>query len=98
MPIIDNNNGSTLAPLAFLLYFNNSEMAWNIMYIIRIFVIMLFTYMFIKELGLKFSIAFTGGVVFGLSGYVMLYLNIFFMHVDAFLPLLMWMTLCYVNT
>lgn len=95
MPIVDNNNGSTLAPFSFLLYWSNSELTWSIMYILRVFTIMIFTYLFLEELGINFGAAFIGGIVFGFSGYVMLYLNIFFMHVDAFLPMLMWMTLRY---
>lgn len=95
MPIIDNNNGSTLAPLAGIIYTGNSEAAWNFMYLLRVFIIMLFTYLFLDELGIKYGPALVGGIIFGLSGYVMLYLNIFFMHVDAFLPMLMWMTLKY---
>lgn len=95
MPIIDNNNGSTLAPFTWLLNFVNTEMVWNLMYLGRLFFMLLFTYLFLRELDLGFAPAFVGGVVFGFSGYVMMYLNIFFLHVDAFLPMLMWGTVRY---
>ena len=97
MPIIDNNNGSTLAPFSLIIYIGNSEMAWNIMYIVRLLFIMVFTYLFLHELGLKYLPSVTGGILFGFSGYVMFYLNIFFMHADAFLPMLMWTTLKYMK-
>ena len=95
MPIIDNNNGSSLAPFSLIVYLNNSERGWSMMYILRLLFLMLFTYLFLSELGIKYISSVMGGIVFGLSGYVMVYLNIFFMHVDAFLPILMWITLRY---
>lgn len=92
MPVIDNNNGSTLAPFTWLLYVNDSEMMWNLMYLLRIFFAMFGTWLFLEEIGIRYELAVIGGVIFGFSGYVMFYFNIFFFHVDAFLPVLMWMT------
>lgn len=97
MPIIDNNNGSSLAPLAWLLNINDSEDVWNFVYLARLFVMMIFTYLFLRELQVGKFGAFVGGVVFGFSGYAILYMNIFFLHVDTFLPMLMWASLRYKN-
>lgn len=94
MPVIDNNNGSTLAPFTMLLYLNDSEMMWNLMYLLRILLAMFGTFLFLEELGLCYGLALAGGIIFGFSGYVMFYFNIFFFHVDAFLPMLMWVTVC----
>lgn len=98
MPIIDNNNGSTLAPLAIILSFVNSETMWNVMYLVRVLIMMLFTFLFLREEKLGWFSSFVGGVIFGLSGYVIFYMNIFFLHVDAFLPMLMWATSRYINS
>lgn len=95
MPIVQNTNGSTLAPLGFFLNFNSSETAWNIMYLFRLFVIMLFTYLFIHKKMKNHLLSVLGSIVFGFSGYVMLYFNIFFLHVDALLPMLMYATECF---
>lgn len=92
MPVIDNNNGSTLAPFAWPLYIHDSEMMWNMMYLLRILFAMIGTWLFLEEIGIRYELAVVGGIIFGFSGYVMLYFNIFFFHVDAFLPMLMWMT------
>lgn len=98
MPIIDNSNGSTLAPLAIILSFVNSEMMWNVMYLVRVLIMMLFTFLFLREEKLGWFSSFIGGVIFGLSGYVIFYMNIFFLHVDAWLPMLMWATVRYINS
>lgn len=98
MPIIDNSNGSTLAPLAIILSFVNSEMMWNVMYLVRVLLMMLFTFLFLREENLGWFSSFIGGVIFGLSGYVIFYMNIFFLHVDAWLPMLMWATVRYINS
>lgn len=97
MPLIDNNNGSTLAPFSLLLYISNSEAMWNAMYLLRLLFIMTFTFLFFYELECSYYASFLGGIIFGFSGYVMGYLNIFFLHVDAFLPMLMWATLKYIR-
>lgn len=97
MPIIDNTNGSTLAPLQIIVNLFNSDTSWNLMYIVRVFVIMLFTFLFLREMKLDYKIALVGGILFGLSGYVQGFLNIFFLHVDAWFPMLMWATLRYVH-
>ncbi|MCM1174352.1 MAG: YfhO family protein [Blautia sp.] len=97
MPIIDNNNGSTLAPFAWLLSINDSEAMWNFVYLARLFIMMIFTYFFFREMQIGKLGSFTGGFVFGFSGYVILYMDIFFLHVDTFLPMLMWASLHYKN-
>lgn len=97
MPLIDNNNGSTLAPFSLLLYISSSEAMWNAMYLLRLLFIMIFSFLFFYEFGCSYSASYLGGIVFGFSGYVMGYLNIFFLHVDAFLPMLMWATLKYIR-
>lgn len=97
MPIIQNTNGSTLAPLSFFLYFVNTEGAWNCMYMLRLFFILYCSWLFLREMGFSDRISFFGGCLFGFCGYITYYLNIFFLHVDAFIPLLMWVTMRFVK-
>ena len=93
MPIIDNINGSTLSPFSLIMQaFGSSEVGLNFVYIIRLLWVMLFTYLFLTELGTNFWTSVVGGLAFGLCGYCILFMNIFFFNVDVFLPMLMWVT------
>jgi len=95
MPVLANTNGATVAPLGFFLNFVNSESAWNAMYIGRLFFAVLFTFYFLRKLGLGQIASVSGALLFGFSGYAQLHLNMFHFHVDAMLPFLFWATLSY---
>lgn len=95
MPVLANTNGATLAPLGFFLNFVNSEFAWNAMYIGRLFFAVIFTFYFLRRLGLYQLASVSGALLFGFSGYAQLHLNMFHFHVDAMLPFLFWSTLNY---
>lgn len=97
MPILANTNGATVAPLGFFLNFVNSEVAWNAMYIGRLLFAVIFTFYFLRKLGLGQIAAVSGALLFGFSGYAQLHLNMFHFHVDAMLPFLFWATLSYVR-
>ena len=83
MPVLANTNGATVAPLGFFLNFVNSESAWNAMYIGRLFFAVLFTFYFLRKLGLGQIASVSGALLFGFSGYAQLHLNMFHFHVDA---------------
>jgi len=93
MPVLANTNGATLAPLGFFLNFINSEMAWNAMYIGRLLFAVMFTFYFLRKLGLAQVSSMSGALLFGFSGYAQLHLNMFHFHVDAMVPFLFWSTL-----
>lgn len=97
MPVLANTNGATVAPLGFFLNFVNSEAAWNAMYIGRLFFAVIFTFYFLRKLGLGQIASVSGALLFGFSGYAQLHLNMFHFHVDAMLPFLFWATLSYVQ-
>lgn len=97
MPVLANINGATVAPLGLFLNFINSEAAWNAMYLGRLLFAVVFTFYFLRKLGLGQLASTSGALLFGFSGYSQLYLNMFHFHVDAMLPLLFWATLSYVQ-
>lgn len=95
MPVLANTNGATVAPLGFFLNFVNSEAAWNIMYVFRLFFAVVCTFYFLRKLGLGQIASVSGALLFGFSGYSQLHLNMFHFNVDAMLPFLFWTTLNY---
>lgn len=92
MPIIGNLNGATFSPFTFLLNFNNSEIAWNFIYVCRVLFACIFTFLFLRRMHLSHLSSITGALCFGLTGYSQLHLNMFHYNVDAMLPFLMWTT------
>lgn len=97
MPVLGNLNGATVAPLSFFLNFINSEAAWNLMYVGRLFFAVLFSFYFIRKLGLNQIASISGALLFGFSGYSQLHLNMFHFNVDAMLPFLFWATLSFIR-
>ena len=95
MPVLGNLNGATIAPLSFFLNFINSEQAWNLMYVARLFFATLFSCLFLRKLGLGQLAAISGALLFGFSGYSQLHLNMFHFNVDAMMPFLFWASLSY---
>jgi hypothetical protein len=93
MPILPNTNGATVAPLGIFLNFINSEFSWNAMYIGRLLFAVIFTFYFLRKLGLAQLSSVSGALLFGFSGYAQLHLNMFHFHVDAMVPFLFWSTL-----
>lgn len=95
MPLVHNTNNSMLAPLQQLVNFNNTETMWEVMYLVRLWIIMYGTFLLCRKLGLILQASAAAGIFIGFSGYVTVFFNIFFLHVDAFLPLLLFFSISY---
>lgn len=95
MPLLANINSSILAPLGFYLNFVNSDFFWNVMYVSRLIFAAIFTFLFIKKLGVTVLASVSGALLFAFCGYSQLSLNMFHFHVDACLPFLLWATINY---
>ena len=97
MPVIPNSSAATTSPFEIIPLLFGGEQAWNFLYIFRLWFIMFFSYAFLRELDLSDMVSFMGGGVLGLSGYAMYHMNMWHFNVDAALPLLMFVSICYVK-
>lgn len=95
LPVVPNSSAATTAPFSIIPVMFQSDRAWDVMYVLRIWFMMFFTYAFLRELWICHSTAFLTGGLFGLCGYCMYHMNMFHFNVDAFLPCLMFVTARY---
>lgn len=89
-PLLANMISSPFYPLKVLLYVLPEEEAWDIFFLVRIFVAALFAYLFLRLLGMDFLPAILGGTIFSFTGYFMLYINMMQVNVDILIPALLY--------
>ena len=90
MPLLANITTSFLSPFYLHLIVWNTELGWNIAYVIRLLFAVIFSYLFFRRLKLSHFPSTLGALLYGFNGYSSLYLNIFHFNVDAMLPFLLW--------
>ena len=90
MPLLANITTSFLSPFYLHLIIWNTELGWNIAYVIRLLFVVIFSYLFFRRLKLSYFSSTQAALLFGFNGYSSLYLNIFHFNVDAMLPFLLW--------
>ena len=85
-PLLANPNYEVLNPLKLALNLFPSPYLQDLFYLARIFLMGLFTFLFLRELGLEFPFALFGGTVFMLSGYSLLWINLHPLSTACYVP------------
>jgi len=80
------------------LYIIDSLKAFDFYLMSKMFFAALFSYMFFRELGLRKESAAFGAIAFGFSGFFMTWLNLWFLTIDSFLPLVLFLILKYIKS
>lgn len=97
IPVIPNSSTASSSPFELIPILFPGESAWNFLYLFRLWFMMLFSYLFLKELAVSTMPSFLGGGMIGLFGYSMYHMNMWHFNVDAVLPLLMFVTVRYLK-
>lgn len=87
MPLLANMHSTLFFPLKALYYIFPSPRALDLMVILRIALAGTFTFLFCRSIGLSRLGAAVGGFCFGLSGYMMKYMNVVHINNEMWLPL-----------
>lgn len=91
-PLFGGIQLGVLFPLNYIVFLFSSELAWDILMLLRIFIAGFFTYLFVRKIGLDKKPAFLAGAIYMFNGYVMGFINMAHYSSEAMIPLLLY---CY---
>jgi hypothetical protein len=86
MPLVANLNTEVLNPLKVFLNLHPSPVFQDIFFLLRLLVLGLFTYLFLREMGLSQIPSILGGSFFMLSGYAVWWINLHPLSTMMYLP------------
>ncbi len=89
-PLAANMEAKPFFPLKILLYFSPNPYTWDFYLLLRLFLAGLFSYLWMRKLGLSKMSSIGGSITWMLNGYFMLYLNMHQLDAEILLPLLLY--------
>jgi hypothetical protein len=90
-PHLANFQSSPLNPFHWAFYFYPSLRLMDVMVIVRLFLMGLFSFMFLRRLNLSSTASGTGAIAFTFSGYVMKHLNEINISTEMWIPLILFL-------
>lgn len=86
VPFLANMQSAPFSPLRILVHISDSPIIWDIYFLGRLFVAGFFSYWFLRVLNQSVIASLGGSIIFMLSGYNILYINMGHLDVDVLVP------------
>ncbi len=88
-PILGGIQEGIFFPLNYIVFLFSSQLAWDILFLVKIFLAGFLTYLFVRKIGLNKKPAFLSGIVFMFSGYMLEYINMAHLSTEVLIPLIL---------
>ncbi len=98
-PLLANWQSAPFYPLNLLLLLFGDNLGWTLLAVSQPFLALIFTYLFLKRIGIKSISSLTGAVIFAFSGFMTTYLQYNTTgHILLWLPLLLYLFETFITT
>ncbi len=88
-PILGGIQEGVLFPLNYIVFLFSSQLAWDILMLVRVFLAGFVSYLFARKIGLRKIPSFLAGTIFMFGGYMLEYINMAHLSTEVLIPLVL---------